>query len=164
MHVGYLTLDDLNVVQNSSWDARAKWFNLGLQLNVKPSSLEAIQHKNKDHPDDCMTEMLILWLKQSNPRPSWSSLVAALKQQTVGQEDLADRIERQHEGPDVKRQKPNKNNGIQINSDWQKICKFFFIGIIVVFMLYLVLHSHVNILNACFVIIVTLIVVIVTKI
>ena len=63
---------------------------------MKPTSLEAIQHKNKDHPDDCMTEMLIMWLKQSNPRPSWSSLVAALKQETVGQEDLADRIEHQH--------------------------------------------------------------------
>ena len=95
-NVGYLTLDDLKGIQNSTWDARAKWFNLGVQLNVKPTSLEAIQQNNKDHPDKCMTEMLIVWLKLSNPRPTWSSLVTALKQETVGREDLADRIDRQH--------------------------------------------------------------------
>ena len=94
-NVGYLTLDELKVVQNSIWDARAKWFNLGVQLNVKPTSLEAIQQYDKD-PDNCITKVLTVWLKQSNPRPTWSSLVVALKQQTDGLEELADRIERQH--------------------------------------------------------------------
>ena len=93
INVESLTLDDLKVVQHSMWDARTKWFNLGLQLNVKPTSLVAIQQNNKEHTDACMNEMLIMWLNQSNPPPTWSSLVAALKQSTVGLGQLADSIE-----------------------------------------------------------------------
>ena len=40
--------------------------------------------------------MLIEWLKRSNPPPTWSSLVAALRKPTVGQECLANNIEHQY--------------------------------------------------------------------
>ena len=61
---------------------------------MKPTSLVAIQWNNKEHTDACMNEMLIMWLNQSNPPPTWSSLMVALKQPTVGLEQLADNIAR----------------------------------------------------------------------
>ena len=37
--------------------------------------------------------MLILWLRRVNPPPTWSAMVAALKEPTVGLEDLAEEVE-----------------------------------------------------------------------
>ena len=37
--------------------------------------------------------MLILWLKRINPLPKWSAMVEALKQPTVGFENLAEQVE-----------------------------------------------------------------------
>ena len=44
--------------------------------------------------------MLILWLKQVNPPPSWSTLVNALKQPAVNFLQLAEQIENMHMGKD----------------------------------------------------------------
>ena len=40
--------------------------------------------------------MLVLWLKQVDPMPNWSTIVAALKQPTVGQHEVAVRAEKVH--------------------------------------------------------------------
>lgn len=103
-------MDDLKIVKDSVWDARAEWFDLGLQLGVNVPSLVAIQTKEKDNPDRCITPMLMEWLKQSNPPPTWSSLVAALRKPTVGQEHLADNVEHQYLSKDHK--EPHSNTAI----------------------------------------------------
>ena len=46
----------------------------------------------------CLTEMLTLWLKQVNPSPTWRVLVTALKQPTVGLQQLGEQIEKMHIG------------------------------------------------------------------
>ena len=74
---------------------------------MKPASLDAIRKNDKDNPDSCMTQMLMEWLKQSNPLPTWSSLVAALRKPTVGQEHLADNVEHQYLSKDHK--EPHSN-------------------------------------------------------
>ena len=48
----------------------------------------------------CFTEMLILWLKQVDPPPSWSTLVNALKQPAVYFLQLAEQIKKMHMGKD----------------------------------------------------------------
>ena len=60
------------------------------------TSLEAIKQRNKENPDDCLTEMLLEWLKQANPKPTWSCIVIALRESTVGLGQLAESIENQH--------------------------------------------------------------------
>ena len=84
------------MVQKAIWDARSKWFTLGIELKMSVNSLEAIKQKNKENPDDCLTEMLLEWLKQANPKPTWSCIVSALREPTVGLEQLAESIENQH--------------------------------------------------------------------
>lgn len=46
---------------------------------------------------DCYTAMLIEWLKMINPQPTWEGLVQALLQPTVGCQDLALKIAREHD-------------------------------------------------------------------
>ena len=54
-----LTTNELKIVQNETWDARSKWKNLGLQLDLKINDLDAINVANRN-VDDCFTCMLTL--------------------------------------------------------------------------------------------------------
>jgi hypothetical protein len=91
-----LTPDDLRVVRKAIWDARSKWFSLGIELSITVTALEAIKQKNKENADDCLTEMLLEWLRQANPKPTWACMVAALREPTVGLEQLAESVENEH--------------------------------------------------------------------
>ena len=62
---------------------RAKWYNLGLQLEISVGDLEAIQQEHR-RAEDCLREMLVKWLKRVNPLPTETLLSAALQSNTVG--------------------------------------------------------------------------------
>ena len=76
------------------FDVRAKWKQLGLQLNILPGTLNAIEQKCKGNPDDCLYEILNDWL--SKGEATWEQLVTALEQGTVGESRLADKLEMEH--------------------------------------------------------------------
>ena len=76
------------------YDARTKWQNIGLGLNMKPTDLEAIGMKHKNDPGECFRELLSTWLKQANPM--WATLVEALKSPTVGFEQLSETVQEKH--------------------------------------------------------------------
>ncbi len=73
----YLTTSDLKKVRNYLWEVRTKWFDIGIELNLKPDQLDVIKcdHSNVQ---DCYTQMLREWLAQIDPLPTWSALVVAL--------------------------------------------------------------------------------------
>ncbi|XP_064385940.1 uncharacterized protein LOC135334611 isoform X5 [Halichondria panicea] len=73
------------------WGARAKWFELGLALNLSKETLEAIR-KNRTVLADRFTAMLGEWF-QSSPNPTWSELVKALRSPTINRPDIAAEIE-----------------------------------------------------------------------
>ena len=59
-------------------EAAADWEYIGMMLNLNQESLNIIKG---DHPNQCkicFMEMIKLWFKQVNPRPSWSALVEPL--------------------------------------------------------------------------------------
>ena len=95
LNPGPLTVNDLKKVLNSLWEARAKWIDIGIQLDMKVQSLEAINH---DHNEvgSCLRVMLTDWLKQVDPPPTWEALVDAMKSPTVGCAQLAGTIEKTH--------------------------------------------------------------------
>ena len=95
LNPGPLTVDDLKEVRSSLWEARAKWMDIGIELDMKVSSLEAIKHDHDD-VDSCIRVMLTNWLKQMTPPPTWEALVDALKKPTVGCAQLAGTIEKTH--------------------------------------------------------------------
>ena len=85
-----LTSSNIREVLNNVWEARHKWYNIGIELKLKVSDLDAIQRKNHENPDNCITEMLVSWLRWGGA--TWEDMIDALKHKTVGFCELADRI------------------------------------------------------------------------
>ena len=94
LNPGPLTSDDLKKILNSLWDARTKWYNMGIELDMKVSVLETIKQNHHNEVDSCFTAMLTDWLKQINPPPTWKALADALNSSTVGYGELACTIEK----------------------------------------------------------------------
>ena len=86
-----LTSDDLDLLVYELLDVSAQWYPLGLQLNVKTKTLEWIrrQYQNFSHQ---LREMLKVWLI-TNDKPSWKTLMDALRSRSVGASQLASVLE-----------------------------------------------------------------------
>ena len=80
--IGILTIEDLREVQDTVWEARSQWYNIGLGLGLSVGTLETIQCNNRKY-EDCFRDMLSKWLKKANPRPTWSALAEALESPSV---------------------------------------------------------------------------------
>ena len=83
-----LTSNDLAKVLKALWEARSKWYNLGLELGISPGSLDAIKRDNIHISGDCFSAMLREWLMRDEPPPTWHSLSNALRSPTVKMREL----------------------------------------------------------------------------
>jgi hypothetical protein len=92
MHADHLTLANLRGVMNRTWAVRSKWKEIGIELKLEITDLEAISKKNGSDTDACFTEMLSIWLKQTKSPPTWLKMIGALKYQPVGFQHLAEHI------------------------------------------------------------------------
>ena len=97
-----LTLDDqslgerdLGNVVEEVFDAHAKWYDLGLQLGVQGGTLDGIRNQFQN-PKDALREMLMVWLKMVDPKPTWTALIDALRSRTVGKYQLAQALEHKY--------------------------------------------------------------------
>ena len=70
---------------------QTKWYNLGLQLNLKVSTQDWIKTQFSD-PREQLLEMLKTWLI-TTLKPSWKTLTDALRSRNVGESQLADDLE-----------------------------------------------------------------------
>ena len=90
--------DDLFDVKTTLEPVIEKWKQIGLALRLDPSELKKIKEENKDDPDECLVEMLTLWLNRKyNTKkfgnPSWELLAKAVGHPSGGQNpELAKRI------------------------------------------------------------------------
>ena len=62
--------------------AATRWKHIGLALRLNPSQLKKIEKENRDL-EDCVTEMVTLWLQKNYNterfgEPSWELLAAAV--------------------------------------------------------------------------------------
>ena len=73
------------------YDARAKWFDIGLALGINFGSLKAIEKEQHNSQADCLREMLAHCI-QSRGRLTWNDLCTCLRHDTVERNDLADKI------------------------------------------------------------------------
>ena len=89
-----LTLDNLREVLNveAVWDRRAKWHNIGLNLRIKPGTLDTIDVNYRGQCEDCIREVLKEWLKRVEPRPTWDALQEALNSPLVVSGDQGQHI------------------------------------------------------------------------
>ena len=86
-----LTSDDLGCVLEGVLDAAAQWYNLGLKLKVRTTTLDSIQ-EDFTATQHRLREMLKAWLNTGD-NPSWKTLIDALRSPVVGASQLAAALE-----------------------------------------------------------------------
>ena len=86
-----LGVDDLNDVRKELLDVSSKWFDIGLELRLRTGFLENIESQNQD-VWVCLRKMLLHWLKNVDPLPTWEGLACALESPTVGDPRLAEQL------------------------------------------------------------------------
>ena len=67
---------------------------LGVRLQIPGGQLEAIEANCQRNPQDCLLDMLQVWLKQIHPPPSWASIIDALE--FLREEQLAKKLREQY--------------------------------------------------------------------
>ena len=62
-----------------------RWFQLGIYiyLDISPPELMKIRADHREKTEDCKTEMLVTWLRQTR-EASWSTVVRALVGMRMG--------------------------------------------------------------------------------
>ena len=68
-----------------------KWFSLGVQLQVPIETLRCIETEH-NQMSRRLLEMLTVWLKCTNPPPTWNILTEALESPPVGERLLAQQL------------------------------------------------------------------------
>ena len=83
----------MGTVLNEIHDARTKWYYIGIEIKLDVSTLKSIESKYSDCKD-CLREVITVWLKAVQPKPTWRSLVDdALRRPVVDESKLAAMIE-----------------------------------------------------------------------
>jgi len=88
-----LSVDDLVAVQRKLYAVRNEWYNLGLELGQRASTLDSIDTRYSSDPSKCFCQVLKEWLKGIDPPPTWQAMVNALKSPTVAQHHVAEEIQ-----------------------------------------------------------------------
>ena len=57
--------DDFKDVKQEVIDLAGRWQDLGSSLGIRMSDMETIQSAHASSPNDCLSKMLLLWLRQS---------------------------------------------------------------------------------------------------
>jgi hypothetical protein len=73
------------------WEARSKWYNIGLKLRISAGTLDSIEATSQN-PDKCFTTMIKDWLKNGKPKPLWAAIANALKSPMIGYAQLAEQL------------------------------------------------------------------------
>ena len=82
-----LGIADLATVLNETFPCCAKWYNLGVLLQMDVGTLERIKAQYGD-PGDQLREVLRTWLTTSD-NPTWEAMVQALKSPVINEVRLA---------------------------------------------------------------------------
>ena len=91
-----LTIDSLKDVREALFDVRNSWYDIGVELDVSPATLDNIKTQFHDNAGHCLREMLKVWLKGVSC--SWRVIVAALKSKALRENTgtLATDIEKEY--------------------------------------------------------------------
>jgi len=96
--------DDFKDVKEEVIDLAGKWQDLGSSLGIRMSDMETIQSAHASSPNDCLSKMLLLWLRQSYKvekwgKPTWRKLAEAVEDRSGGNNrTLAETIAKHHPG------------------------------------------------------------------
>lgn len=72
-----------------------KWKRLGVFLNIPTGRLDNIE-ADHHNTQDCLQEMLKVWLNRVHPPPTWASIINALDSDAVEEQRLAKELREQY--------------------------------------------------------------------
>lgn len=70
-------------------EVRAKWYDIGIQLDISTGTLDAIKVQNSES-GSCLREMLNYWLRNKSKKAIFDALIEALASEPVGENTLAE--------------------------------------------------------------------------
>ena len=73
-----LNTENLKEILDQTWNYRARWRFIGIELGIDVGTLDAIDKDNRK-VEDCLQEMITLWLRSSQPKPSRHAISMALQ-------------------------------------------------------------------------------------
>ena len=73
------------------WEAREKWYYIGLYFKIPPSQLDVIKSESKDDINEMFTKMIKQWLHVGHCC-NWKTVYDALKSPTVSKESTAEKL------------------------------------------------------------------------
>ena len=91
----HLTVDDVLKVFEELLPAQDQSYELGLKLNLPPHEVESI-HSTYTEPGKRLLQVIIQFLNQLEPRPTWRVIVDALKSSVVNLPQLGRAIEEKY--------------------------------------------------------------------
>ena len=86
-----LDIGNFGEVQEAIWEARPKWYNIGVRLKLEVSDLDAIKAESGIDLEEKFNRMINCWLKSIESR-TWATLYEALKHPTVAMPNVADKV------------------------------------------------------------------------
>ena len=95
MYIANSTADDLSAAYEKLYDARTKWREIGMQLKLDKDTLQCIDSETEshDHNSKCLRKMLTHRLEAVQCPLTWEMLCDCLRANTVGRNDVAEKIE-----------------------------------------------------------------------
>ena len=88
-----MDIDNFGEVQEAIWEARSKWYNIGIRLKLEVSDLDSINAESGIDLEEKFNRMIKSRLKMSEPC-TWTVLYEALKHPTVAMPNVADKVKR----------------------------------------------------------------------
>ena len=87
-----LVMNDLADLQIELHHISSRWYDLGVQLRIDVGDLDNIK-KNNPVVNECLREMLKIWLKQVAPYPTRNALINVLKCPVIDEQQLANKLQ-----------------------------------------------------------------------
>ena len=73
-----LSINNIREELDETWNYRARWRFIGIELGIDTGTLDAIAEDNRK-VEDCLREMIKVWLKRASPKPTRRAMKAALQ-------------------------------------------------------------------------------------
>ena len=77
-----LTSNNVKEVLNLTWNYRSRWRFIGIELGIDVNTLDTIERDHRK-AEDCLTELITIWLCHTNPKPTRIAITKALESQSV---------------------------------------------------------------------------------
>ena len=80
--VALLTFENIREVLDLTFPYRANWRQIGIQLDIDVGTMDAIE-ANRKIVEDCLTDLISIWLRNTQLKPTRDALSKALQSEYV---------------------------------------------------------------------------------